>query len=108
MTKYKVQLITSDGRKYPLNVEEDQTILDAALESGLNLPYSCYQPWLVADNYDTTGSKASIPEIPKIKSVKSYDSFHESQDLLDRLLGEEKKGRPVHNTRLSRNRNVVN
>lgn len=107
MNKYKVQVITSDGCKYPLNVEQGQSIIDAALESGLNLPYSCYQPWLVINNIDVMESKSSNSETLQVKTAKTKDAFCESQELLDRLLSEDKKGRPIHNTRLSRSRSMV-
>lgn len=109
MIAYKVQLITADGSKYFLNVEKDQLILDAALESGMNLPYSGYQTWSIIGNYDAIHEKENDSKISKVKNNRTVDSYHESQELLDRLLNEEKKGRPIHNSRIiNRNRRFAN
>lgn len=45
MSGYKVQLITPDKEEHNITVQSDQDILDAALESGIELPYSCLQGW---------------------------------------------------------------
>lgn len=40
MASYKINMITLDGEE-SFDCEEDQYILDAAEESGIDLPYSC-------------------------------------------------------------------
>ena len=41
MTDYKITLITEDNEKQIIDCPEDSYILDAAEESGIDLPYSC-------------------------------------------------------------------
>lgn len=41
MTAYKVKLIGPDGSESEVEVSDDQYILDAIEEPGLELPYSC-------------------------------------------------------------------
>jgi ferredoxin len=41
---YQVTLIT-DGQEKRLAIADDQYILDAAVEAGMNLPYMCLQGW---------------------------------------------------------------
>ncbi|MFQ5708583.1 MAG: 2Fe-2S iron-sulfur cluster-binding protein [bacterium] len=48
MPDYKVKLITPDGQEHQLLVPEGRHILDVALESGLDLPYSCLQGWCLS------------------------------------------------------------
>lgn len=44
-THHEVTLILPDGREVALTVGEDETILDAALAAGIDLPYMCAQGW---------------------------------------------------------------
>jgi ferredoxin len=41
MTIYKVKLFNDDGLDVTIDVSEDQNILDAADEAGIDLPLSC-------------------------------------------------------------------
>jgi ferredoxin len=41
MTVYKVKLFNDDGLDVSIDVAEDQNILDAADEAGIDLPLSC-------------------------------------------------------------------
>jgi ferredoxin len=106
MTTYKVQLVTADGNKYPVSVEKDQHILDAAMESDLNLPYTCYQPWSVTCNY--TIDHGTGAELMETETKTPNTSRQNSQDLLEILLKEEKKKRLIRNLRLHKNVNAIN
>ncbi|HEY3360156.1 MAG TPA: 2Fe-2S iron-sulfur cluster-binding protein [Polyangia bacterium] len=48
MATFHVVLITPDGVAHELAVRPDELILDAALERGLDLPYSCLQGWCLS------------------------------------------------------------
>ena len=41
MDKYKIIKINLDGEKIDLKIKKSETILDAALENDIDLPYSC-------------------------------------------------------------------
>lgn len=43
---YQVTLII-DGEEHSLDVPEDETILETALQAGFDLPYLCLQGWCV-------------------------------------------------------------
>lgn len=45
MPKFTVQLITPDKNVHNISVDGKEDILDAALEAGIELPYSCLQGW---------------------------------------------------------------
>lgn len=44
--KYEVTLI-SNSKKRIIKVREDETILNAALQEGIDLPYTCLQGWCI-------------------------------------------------------------
>jgi len=44
VTEHQVTFIT-DGREMQVPVKEDQYLLDAGVEAGLDLPYMCLQGW---------------------------------------------------------------
>lgn len=104
MTTYKVQLITSDGRRYSLSVEDGQHVLDAALESGLNIPYSSYQSWLLSNNYEIRQNLNKTCETPETNQESLFESNKNSQDLLDKLLSDfkRKKSTRIHRMHVGR------
>jgi ferredoxin len=42
---YPVIFVTPNGKEVPTQATDDQYLLDAAIEAGLDLPYFCLQGW---------------------------------------------------------------
>jgi ferredoxin len=45
MASYQVTFLTPDGRQVQTTVGDDQYLLEAAVQAGLDLPYMCLQGW---------------------------------------------------------------
>ena len=68
MTEHQVTFIT-DGREMQVPVKEDQYLLDAGVEAGLDLPYMCLQGWcttcagrLLSGEVDQSEARRYYPE----------------------------------------------
>src|SRR5438034_6158064 len=69
MAAHRVTFILPGGARRTLEVREDQHILEAALEAGLDLPYSCLQGWcltcaarIVEGELDQSDSRRYYPQ----------------------------------------------
>ena len=66
---YRVVLRFREGSEAVLNVDEEQHVLDAALDSGIALPHSCRQGWcltcaaaIVEGTLDQSDSRRYYPQ----------------------------------------------
>jgi ferredoxin len=66
---FRVTLVLPDGETREIGVRSDEHILDAALASGVHLPYSCLQGWcltcaarIVEGEIDQSDSRRYYPQ----------------------------------------------
>lgn len=67
--EFRITLILPDGRRHEIPVRSDEHVLDAALASGIDLPYSCLQGWcltcaarVLSGSIDQSDSRRFFPE----------------------------------------------
>src|SRR5258708_28722754 len=60
--------LTIDGRQLP--VEKGKTVLQAAIEQGIKVPYYCYHPGLGIDG-SCRGCLVKIEKMPKLQTACS-------------------------------------
>lgn len=72
MPVFHVTLKRPDGRPVTIDVAADQHILTAALQAGIDLPYSCLQGWCL-----TCAARLCAGAVDQRDSQRYYDSDRE-------------------------------
>ncbi len=66
MPEHQVTFVT-DGREIQVTVAEDQYVLDAGVEAGLDLPYMCLQGWCT-----TCAARLLSGEVDQSEALRYY------------------------------------
>lgn len=72
---FKVTIITSDEKEHTLFVEKDQYILEAALNSGIDLPYSCEQGWCLSCAVKIISGKINQKDSRRFYKLDAENNF---------------------------------